>query len=298
MGSDDVVSEDDPIPVTVVIPVKNEEANLAECLRNLGQFHSVVVVDSDSHDKTVEIARTYGAEILNFRWKGGFPKKRNWVLQTYEFQTPWVLFLDADERVTEVFARDVRAAVKHSTNCAYWIQYENFFLGRPLKHGVSQRKLALMRVGAGMFERIDDARWSRLDMEVHEHPVIEGQIGAIRSRILHQDFRNLHHFLGRHNDYSTWEAYRYQALLNSDAAWSKLTRRQKLKYKSVTRFWFAPAYFVLTYILKLGFLDGREGLTYAIMKAVYFFEVRLKILELIGQQKGLKPTRLEEETAS
>ena len=91
------------LPLTIVVPVKNEAANLPACLASLPSGVPVIVVDSASTDGTVAIARAAGAEVLNFAWLGGFPKKRNWVLQTWRFQTPWVLFLDADERLTPGF---------------------------------------------------------------------------------------------------------------------------------------------------------------------------------------------------
>src|SRR5207245_285137 len=93
----------------------------------------------------------------------------------------------------------------------YWLNYQNYFLGTPLKHGVPQRKLALFRVGSGLYERVNDLRWSNLDMEVHEHPNITGSIGEIASQIEHLDYRGLHEFIERHNEYSTWEANRYLA---------------------------------------------------------------------------------------
>ena len=92
------------LPVTVVIPVRNEERNLPGCLRALGKdFSEIVVVDSGSTDRTREIAEDGGAVVLDFNWDGKFPKKRNWALRHHEFQTPWVLFLDADEQVTPDF---------------------------------------------------------------------------------------------------------------------------------------------------------------------------------------------------
>ena len=91
--------------VSVVILARDEEFNISDCLRSLaGLACEVFVVDSGSTDATVDIARRAGAETLAFRWPGGFPKKRNWVLQTYAFKTEWVLFLDADERLTPALA--------------------------------------------------------------------------------------------------------------------------------------------------------------------------------------------------
>jgi glycosyltransferase involved in cell wall biosynthesis len=294
------VTESELLPVTVIIPVKNEERNLPGCLARLDAFRDIVVVDSGSSDATASIAQGAGAQIIQFHWNGKFPKKRNWVLQTFPFQTPWVLFLDADEIVTPEFKAELRSTLRNTDHVGFWLQYRNHFIGRILKRGVEQRKLALFRIGAGHFERIEDDRWSALDMEVHEHPVLDGSIGEIGAPLEHMDFRGLHHFIARHNEYSSWEAHRYLALRGDLKAWSRLTRRQKLKYTYLSRWWFAPAYFLAAYIVKRGFLDGWAGFVYAAMKMEYFFQIYCKIhtLETSGpeveqQQPASCPNRTE-----
>ena len=164
------------ISVTVVIPVKNEEKNLPSCLKKLRSFAEVLVVDSCSIDRTRAIAEAARAKVIDFNWQGGYPKKRNWVLLNYTFATPWVLFLDADERLTDEFLRELEVEISESRYDGFWLTYRNHFMGRALKFGLPQRKLALFRVGAGLYERIDDANWSDLDMEVHEHPVLLGPL--------------------------------------------------------------------------------------------------------------------------
>lgn len=267
------------IPVTVVVPVKNEERNLPKCLSRLGRFAEVVVVDSGSTDRTEAIAREAGAEYLLFKWDGHFPKKRNWVLMHRAFNTPWILFLDADEYVDEAFVNELAAVLPNSTHDGYWIQYSNYFMGKELRHGSPMRKLALIRSGAGMYERIDENEWSKLDMEVHEHPVLKGTVGALRATVEHNDYKGLHAYIARHNDYSSWEAARHAKLMSTPEAWADFTPTQRKKYRSLSRWWLAPAYFVHSYIVKRGFLDGCAGLAFAIMKAIYFFQIRLKIVE-------------------
>ncbi len=269
-----------PIPVTVVVPVRNEEGMLAACLSRLKRFSEVVVVDSESSDRTLEIAREFGARIIEFHWNGRFPKKRNWVLMNHQLANAWVLFLDADELVTNEFCDAVAAGVTVQGMDGYWLHYTNYFLGRPLRHGVAQRKLALFRVGAGFYERIEEDRWSTLDMEVHEHPIIEGPTGDIKVRIDHRDDRGVLRFIDRHRDYAQWEAKRTSALEPSlaDRA-SSLTPRQRFKYRSLRRWWFPYFYFCTQYFLKLGILDGHAGLQYAQYKFWYFSTVRLLMRE-------------------
>jgi glycosyltransferase involved in cell wall biosynthesis len=267
------------LPITVVVPVKNEAKNLPECLAALIDFVEIVVVDSASTDGTPEIARAAGATVLDFQWTGGFPKKRNWVLQTFPFKTEWVLFLDADEKLTPRCKAAMATAIKKADTVGFWLHYRNYFMGRVLRHGLPQRKLALFRVGAGYFERIDDPGWSALDMEVHEHPILDGVVDAIAEPIDHNEFRGLHHFIARHNEYSSWEAHRYTALFSDPMVWNRLTPRQKLKYGHLRRWWYALAYFILTYVVMRGFLDGTPGFIYAMSKFTYFLEIRAKILE-------------------
>jgi glycosyltransferase involved in cell wall biosynthesis len=269
------------IPITVVIPVKNEEKNLPACLAKLAAFNEILIVDSGSEDRTRQIAETAGTKLINFVWHGSFPKKRNWVLLNYNFNTPWVLFLDADEHLTEAFLQEARAKISQEKYDGYWLSYRNHFLGRSLKFGVPQRKLALFKVGAALYERIEDARLSDLDMEVHEHPVMRGPVGEIHALIDHVDFRGLHHFIDRHNSYSTWEANRYLQLCGSSEESQRLTPRQKTKYRYIARWWFPVAYFVLTYIVRGGFLDGHAGFAYALFKAYYFLQIREKISETL-----------------
>ena len=104
--------EKNNLPVTVAIPVKNEEANLSKCLERLGRFAEIVVIDSGSTDQTREIAKNFGARVVGFSWDGKYPKKRNWFLLNAPPQQPWVLFLDADEFVDDAFCDAVEAGAE------------------------------------------------------------------------------------------------------------------------------------------------------------------------------------------
>ena len=277
--------------ITIVIPVKNEAKNLPRCIEAVRSIGPVVVVDSGSTDETQAVAKAAGAEVLDFEWDGQFPKKRNWTLRNYSFKTEWVLFLDADEFVSPAFIQEVQTAIQSTAHVGFWLNFSNFFMGQQLWGGDAFRKLALFRVGAGEYEKIDEDNWSHLDMEVHEHPVLEGSIGEINAPIEHNDFRGLKHYIGKHNEYSSWEAARYFRLRENNgvrsesesesesAEWRGLTDRQKKKYRNLAKWWFAPAYFMVSYFLKKGFIDGAVGFHFSLLKAVYFYQIRLKILE-------------------
>ena len=269
------------------MPVKNEERNLSRCLAALSRFAEVIVVDSGSTDRTREIASESSARLIDFRWDGHYPKKRNWLLINHQLMNEWVLFLDADEIVDDTFCNQVSAAIASGRYDAYWLNYTNHFLGRRLRHGVQQRKLSLFKTRAGLYERIEEDSWSPLDMEIHEHPLIEGPVGEIRAKIQHNDFRGLEHFLDRHRNYARWEARRrLQLEAKGDSRDRSLTARQHMKYRYIERWWFPGCYFVYTYIVRFGFLDGAAGLHYAFYKAWYFLTIRLLVSELRVRHKA------------
>lgn len=266
-------------PVTVVIPVLNEAANLAGALESLREYEYVFVVDSGSTDDTRKIAEAFGREVVDFKWDGHFPKKRNWFLRHHAIPTEWVLFLDADERMTPAFTAELCAFLPGTRHNGFWVFYDTWFMGRMLRHGDRARKLCLLRAGHGEYEKIDEDRWSALDMEVHEHLLVDGSVGRIASRLEHHDRRDLKAYYARHNEYSSWEARRFDAFLISvDQA--QLTPRQKIKYALLANPLFPLMYFIASYLLKGGFLDGKEGFMFGISKLIYFHQVQFKLKEL------------------
>ncbi len=268
--------------LTIVVPVKNEARNLPSCLESVRAFKRLVIVDSGSTDGTLDVVARFGREVVPFAWNGQFPKKRNWILRSYPFKTPWVMFLDADERMTQPFLEELSAFLvsKDSDKCDVIVcAYDNWFAGRMLRHGDPMRKTAIVRVGAAEYERIDENHWSSLDMEVHEHiqPVRTNAEHEIRTRLEHHDMRSLEEHWQKHIEYANWEANRYRQLIADPGRWATLTARQRVKYGLVTRWWMAPVYFAACYFVKLGFLDGVAGLRFAWFKFRYFRLVRGKI---------------------
>lgn len=267
------------LPITVILPVRQEPEQLAELLPLLASFARVIVVESIDDPTTRRLAESHGADFRVFTWQGGYPKKRTWAMRTCEITTPWILFLDADERPTPAFIDELRRCLPGTEAAGFWLTYDTLFLGRRLRFGIPQRKLALLRTGAGEYEAIDDPGWTDLDMEVHEHLVVEGSLGKIRSRLVHLDCKTIDAYVRRHHAYATWEAGRYASLSEHPERWRALTARQRFKYALVASPVFPLIYLALQYVFRLGFLDGAAGLRFALLKAGYFAEVVAKIAE-------------------
>lgn len=277
------------LDLTIAIPVRNEEKNLPLCLEAIGNgfAKNIVVIDSGSIDDTKMIAKEHGATVVDFVWDGRFPKKRNWFLRQHTPATEWVLFIDADEYLTEDFKREVTQALQNGKAVGYWLSYTIYFMGRRMKGGYPLRKLALFKVSAGEYERIDEEAWSHLDMEVHEHPILEGKTGAIKSKIDHRDFRDVGYYIAKHNDYAAWEAARFLKSASNEKLRKAWTWKQRLKYRLMSSVWIGPAYFVGAFFLLGGFRDGSRGLAFALLKAAYFNQIYCRIKE---QKKAAQPT--------
>lgn len=280
--SDESRSSTERLPITVVIPVRDESPALSRLLPRLRRFARVIVVESSANETSATIAEQHGADFKVFTWTGGYPKKRAWAARTSGIETEWLLFLDADEEPTERVLAEWETVLPSTPHNGFWLSYDLFFLGKQLRHGIPQRKLALVRTGSGEYERIDDPGWTNLDMEVHEHIVVDGSVGQMAHRLLHREDKTVAAYCHRHADYAAWEAQRHLALTE---AWNtsqgrRLTQRQRLKYRILTAWWFPAAYFIVQYIFRFGFIDGRRGLLYATLKAGYFAQVQAAIIQL------------------
>ncbi|PQA53166.1 glycosyltransferase family 2 protein [Siphonobacter curvatus] len=269
------------VDITIAIPVKNEEQNLPHCLDALGKdfAKAIVLIDSGSTDRTRAIAAEYGVDFIDFTWDGKFPKKRNWFLQSGYLQTQWVLFLDADEYVTPAFKEELRQALHQTEKVGFWLNYSIYFMGKQLKGGYPLRKLALFRADAGQYERIEEDAWSKMDMEVHEHPVLQGKVGMIKSKIDHRDFKGISHYVRKHDEYSSWEASRFAKAFQTQEVRKHWTWKQWMKYKLLHSPLIGPAYFLGSFILMGGFKDGSRGLAFSILKTAYFTQIYCKIQE-------------------
>jgi glycosyltransferase involved in cell wall biosynthesis len=280
------------VPVSVLIPAKDEEYNLAACLESVERADEVFVVDSQSSDRSEEIAHSYGAKVVQFYFKGGWPKKKNWSLDNLPFNNEWVLIVDCDERITPELWDEIAQAIQNSDYNGYYLNRRVFFLGKWIRHGgkYPDWNLRLFKHRQGRYENLHTEDIPNTgDNEVHEHVVLHGNVGYLKEDMLHIDFRDIYHWLERHNRYSNWEARVYYNLLmgqgdggtiGADLFGDSVQRKRFLK-KIWVRLPFKPLLrFILFYFVRLGFLDGKAGYIYGRLLSQYEYQIEVKLYEL------------------
>jgi glycosyltransferase involved in cell wall biosynthesis len=282
------------LPVSVIIPALNEAENLSRCLESLRGVGEIYVVDSGSTDETAEIARAFGAKVVQFHYHGGWPKKRQWAMDTLPLAYDWIFLLDADEVLTPELAEEIRQAIQDRTYDGYYIALRMHFLGRMLRHsGAGFYKLSLFRHGRGRFEcRLKEQDASMCDIEVHEHVVVNGPTAKLKNALVHHNAKSLSPYIRKHDEYSTWEA---RVWLEGERSWCDLPpslfgteaqRRRWLKRNYLGLPGSPFLFFLYKYVFRLGFLDGVPGLIYCGFQGIQFFHIKAKIYELLLERKA------------
>jgi glycosyltransferase involved in cell wall biosynthesis len=292
------------LPVTVIVAARNEADNLPRCLESLRTVGEVYVIDSQSTDATVQIAQSYGAHVVQFHYQGGWPKKRQWAMESLPFAYEWVFLVDADEALTPELAVEIQDAIRNPDCDGYYVALRMFFLGRELRYsGANFYKLSLFRRAKGRFEcRFREQDQSMADMEVHEHIVLDldkeskSKTAKLRHPLIHHNVKSLSDYIRKHDEYSNWEA---RVWLEGEANardlapslfGSQAQRRRWLR----KRFFAIPGspvlFFFYKFIFSLGFLDGVPGLIYCGFQGVQFFHIKAKIYELTTQVKRREQT--------
>lgn len=275
------------VPVSVLIPTKNEAAHIGRCLKELhGWADEIIVVDSQSTDSTGQIAEAFGAKVVQFYYSGGLPKKRQWALDTYPFRNKWILLLDADEILEKPVRNEIEHAIKNTYYNGYWLRFEIYFLGRQLKHGDTQLwKLFLFRNGKGRYEiRLNAQDLSMSDIEIHEQIIVDGKTAYLKNPVRHENINSISRYIGKHNEYSNWEARVFSSVNSGEVtpklAGSQSERRRWMRLKFLGLFG-SPLYlFLYKYILMRGFMDGKQGFIYCLFQAIQVFHTKVKILEI------------------
>src|SRR5271170_7007095 len=199
----------DKVPLSVLIPIRNEAANLARCLDSITWADEIFVVDSQSTDGSIDLARSYGARVIQFEFNGTWPKKKNWALENLPFRHDWVFLLDADEAAPPSAAEEFRAIVTDPDHprAGYWINRRLMFMGKWLRHAYYPNwNMRLFRHRLGRYEKLTDVDTASGDNEVHEHVVVNGKTGRLQCEMDHYAFPSVDIFIEKHNRYSNWEA--------------------------------------------------------------------------------------------
>ncbi|MGO4327436.1 glycosyltransferase family 2 protein [Cupriavidus sp. 2TAF22] len=266
--------------ISVLILTRNEEQDLPGCLQSVAWSDDIHVYDSMSTDATVEIATRFGARVTQ-RPFDNWASHQNWGLRNIAFRHPWVFYIDADERMTPALAEHALAAVRAARDeVAFRVQRRDFFLGTWLRHvQTSPFYLRLFRPERMRYERL-----------VNPVSIPDGPAGELSGYLDHFPFsKGLSHWITRHNSYSSLEAQQTidnrrgkadfslrEALFAPDFH-QRRAHQKELFYRLPLR---PLAKFVLLYVGKRGFLDGRAGLTYAILQSIYEYFIVIKTHEL------------------
>ena len=280
------------LPVSVIVPVKNEERNVAACLASVAWADEVWVVDSHSTDATGQIAEAHGARVAQFDYASGFPKKKNWALSHLPFKHEWILLIDADERVTPELQAELAQLLRAGPEAdGYYVNRKLIFLGRWIKHcgWYPSWNLRFFKHERGRYEQLDaEAVEHAGDVEVHEHVVLDGRAAYLQHDLLHEDFKSIFHFIERHNRYSSWDARVYHNLASGRELSSSIgasffgspIERKRFIKRAWARLPFRPVLrFIWMYFIKRGFLDGRAGLIFCTLMTMHEAVISAKMYE-------------------
>jgi len=250
------------IPISVVIITYNEELNVDNALASVSDFDDIVVVDSFSSDKTVDIARKYTERIYQHEWQGFARQKQTAVDYA---RNEWVLVLDADERVSPALKKEIQTAITAAGYDGFLIPRKNFFLGKWIRYGGwwPDAVLRLFRRRSGAFDM----------REVHEKVVVRGAVRSLAEPLEHYSYRSLSGYIKKMESYATLSAHEY---------------RKRNNNTGVTALIINPAStFIKMYLLRRGFLDGVHGFLLAVLYSFHTFLKYAKLWEMcvIGKNK-------------
>ncbi len=242
--------------LSVIIPTFNEENYLQDCLYSVTFANQIIVIDSFSTDATSIIAKNNNCEVIQRKFDN-FSNQKNEAIKAAK--SDWILFLDADERVTEKLKLEIITTLIHPKYNAYKIKFPHFYMNRFLYHS-ENKVVRLVKNNAIHFEG-----------EVHEKLIHKGKVGLLENFMIHYTYKGFFHYLKKKDTYA-W----FQAKIAND----------KNKKTSYIHLFFKPFYrFFYSYFIKRGFLDGIPGLAVATIDAYGVFSRYVKLMLI---EKGLK----------
>lgn len=243
--------------ISVVVLTKNEEDNIIDCLQGINFADEIIIIDDNSNDKTIDIVKNLkkdNVQVIKNDLSNNFSSQRN--LGLSKAKGKWVLFVDADERISEELADEMKQAIALDKN-GFYIKRRDFLFGKEIKHGETGN-IKLLRFG-----KKGAGEWKG---KVHEVWEIKGKIGDLEKPILHYPHKTIKDFLEKINFYTD-------------------IRAKELREQNVRSNWFSiilypMGKFTVNYFFKLGFKDGVEGLILALMMSFHSFIVRGKLWTL------------------
>ncbi len=273
--------------LTVVILAQNEEKNIVRSVSSVKKIAKrIIVIDSGSTDRTIELAKESGAEVVYHSPFVNYATQFNWGLEHTNIQTKWVLRLDADEQVTPQLADEIEQMLEeHDSDDinGFELRCRIIFMGKWIKHGGTYPLIIprLFRYGFGKVEM----------RKMDEHTLIEGKVLRMQNDLVHYDFKGLHEWIEKHNKYSVRECQDYferkeshEEQMQGNLAGNQRQRKRFLKngvYYNLPLFLRAHLYFIYRYYIRLGFLDGKEGKIFCFLQAYWYrFLVDAKIYEI------------------
>lgn len=273
--------------ITAIILTRNEEPNIEACLKSIAALvRRMVVVDCGSTDRTVEIAKSLGADVFTNEYSY-YAQQFNWAIDNVGIDTRWTIRIDADERFSlelcKEILRETEAHAEDGVN-GLAMDAEIVFMGRSLRHAGKKRKLMFFKTGIG---RIEDRRRDA-------HTIVSrGNVLPLIHRYTHYDYKGLDHYVKRYNWYAEREVIDYldyldgkpQEIMTDTAIAAKRQKKFTLYYKCprLLRAWF---WFFYNYVLRLGFLDGAQGFIYCFLECYWYrvmVDAKLMEYERTGQ---------------
>lgn len=243
--------------ISAVVLTKNEEANIVDCLETLSWCDEIIVVDDNSEDRTVEISKKLGAKVFTRGLNNNFSQQRNFGLE--QANGEWVLFIDADERVNEALASEIKNKILKIKNNfdGFYIKRRDFMWDKELKHGETG-KIKLLRLA-----KREAGKW---EGKVHEGWVVKGKTVRLKNHLIHYPHSTISDFLKEINFYTDLRV--------------KELFEKGVRADFISILFYPTAKFLQNYFFKMGFLDGVQGLVFAIMMCFHSFLVRGKLWHL------------------
>ena len=271
------------VRLSAIVPTKNEERNIGACLDCLDFASERIVFDSHSDDATLDIARARDAKIVQRKFDV-FSTHKNWALDNIDFANDWILLVDADERVDATLAAEIQSIVTRNDAdgpVGYYIARKNVFAGKWIRHAgmYPDFQLRLFRRGRARYE----------DRIVHEHMKVDGATGTLTHHFIHHDYKGIERYFDRHNVYTSLEAVEIHRMMNGLSAdtikpnfWRKGPPRRRALKNFAYRYlpMRSVCIFLYMYLAKAGFLDGRIGFRYCLIRAFHEYQISVKLLEL------------------